>query len=96
MVLAVLADYVTYGVGRALRSPMGGLSVDNVVRIRRPELSEWLLLEVRPEAVSGGMGFGAARIYDSEGDLLATGSQSIVVNDWDWRGPAEREAGSLG
>jgi hypothetical protein len=92
VVLAVLADYVTYGAGRALGTPMGGLSIDNVLRIRRPELTEWLLLEVVPEAVTQGIGIGSAFVYDTEGDLLAAGSQSTVVNDWDWRTPAERES----
>ncbi|HET6792788.1 MAG TPA: thioesterase family protein [Acidimicrobiales bacterium] len=90
--LAVVADYVTYGVGRALGSPMGGLSVDNSLRIHRRELSEWLLLAVRPEAVADGLGFGSAYVYDSERRLLAVGGQTMVVNDWDWRTPAERYA----
>lgn len=90
VVLAVLADYVTYGVGRALGSPMGGLSVDNNLRIHHPELTEWLLLVVRPEAVSGGIGFGSAYVYDEDGRLLASGSQTMVVNDWDWRRPGEQ------
>jgi len=89
VVLAVLADYVTYGVGRALGAPMGGLSIDNVLRIRRAELTDWLLVEVVPEAVTDGVGFGSAYVYDAGRHLLAVGSQSIVVNDWDWRTPAE-------
>jgi acyl-CoA thioesterase len=68
---------------------MGGLSVDNVVRIRRLPADGWLLLEVRPEAVTGGFGHGSARIFDAAGDLLAIGTQTIVVNNWDWRLPAE-------
>jgi acyl-CoA thioesterase-2 len=84
----VLVDYVTYGVGRALGVPMGGLSVDNVIRIHEPALAEWFLLEVRPEAIAGGFGFGTARLY-ADGILVATGSQTIVVNGWDWRLPSE-------
>ena len=90
---AVLADYVTYGVGRSLGEPMGGLSVDNVVRIHdlgAVEAGGWLLLEVRPEAVHGGFGHGAARLFAADGRLVATGTQSMVVNNWDWRLPAER------
>ena len=93
VVLAELADYVTYGVGRALGSPMGGLSVDNNLRIHHPELSDWLLLSVRPEAVSGGIGLGSAYVYDQDGRLLASGTQTMVLNDWDWRTPDERDAG---
>jgi acyl-CoA thioesterase len=93
---AVLADYVTYGVGRALGEPMGGLSVDNVLRLgdvaEGPASTDggWLLLEVRPDVVEGGFGHGTARLFGADGRLVATGSQSMVVNTWDWRLPSER------
>jgi acyl-CoA thioesterase len=85
----VLVDYVTYAVGRALGVPMGGLSIDNVVRLHQPALADWLLLEVRPEAIAGGFGFGTARLFAGD-TLVATGTQTIVVNGWDWRLPAEQ------
>lgn len=85
----VLVDYVTYGVGRALGVPMGGLSVDNVVRVHRPAVADWYLLRIAPEAISGGFGFGSGRLY-ANGELVMTGTQSIVVNGWDWRLPDER------
>ena len=90
--VAVLADYVTYGVGRALDEPMGGLSVDNVLRIgdlARAVDGEWLLLEVRPEAIDGGFGHGAARLFTADGAPVATGTQTMVVNNWDWRLPSD-------
>ena len=86
----LLVDYVTYGVGRALGVPMGGLSVDNVVRIHRPEHADWYLLQVTPEAINGGLGSGTARVLAND-TLAMTGTQSIVVNSWDWRLPEERE-----
>lgn len=94
VVVAVLTDYVTYGVGRALGEPMGGLSIDNVLRLHDlgsvDEDRVWLLLEVRPEAIGGGFGHGAARLFTKTGKLVATGTQSMVVNNWDWRLPSER------
>ena len=72
---------------------MGGLSIDNVLRLHdlsAVEGCDWLLLEVRPEAIEGGFGHGAARLFTADGRLLASGSQSMVVNNWDWRLPAER------
>lgn len=33
---------------------MGGLSIDNVVRIHRVAPAEWYLLQVSPEAIDGG------------------------------------------
>ena len=89
---AVLCDYVTYGMGRALGQPMGGLSIDNVLRVHRAALvgsSGWGLLEVRPEAIAGGFGSGGARLF-ADGTLVASGSQSTVMNNWDWRLPGER------
>ena len=89
--VAVLADYVTYGVGRALGAPMGGLSIDNVIRLHRPAAAagvDWLLLEVRPEGIAGGFGHGTSRIF-ADGQLVASGSQSMVMNNWDWRLPGE-------
>lgn len=85
----ILVDYVTYGVGRALGVPMGGLSIDNVVRVHRVTAADWYLLQVVPEAIDGGFGFGTARLYAND-SLVATGTQSIVVNSWDWRLPEER------
>ena len=90
--VAVLADYVTYGVGRALDQPMGGLSIDNVLRlhrVHRAAATDWLLLEIRPEGIEGGFGHGTARLFAGP-DLVATGSQSMVMNNWDWRLPSER------
>lgn len=89
---AVLCDYVTYGIGRAGGVRAGGLSIDNVLRIHQaPPVESWVLLEVRADSLDGGFGSGTARVWDSDGSLLATGSQTVVLNDWDWRHPDERQ-----
>jgi len=85
----ILVDYVTYGIGRALDTPIGGLSIDNVVRMHRVAEADWYLLQVMPEAISDGLGYGTARLYAKD-KLVMTGTQSIVVMDWDWRLPEER------
>jgi acyl-CoA thioesterase len=90
---AVLCDYVTYGLGRALGSSMGGLSIDNVLRVHSQEASAtpgWRLLEVRPEWIAGGFGTGTSRLFAGS-TLVASGTQSTVMNNWDWRLPEERE-----
>ncbi len=88
----ILVDYVTYGIGRALGTHFGGLSIDNVVRVHRIAEADWYLLQVMPEAIYDGLGYGTARLY-ANNDLVMTGTQSIVVMDWDWRLPGERELG---
>jgi acyl-CoA thioesterase len=85
----VLVDYVTYGIGRALGASIGGLSIDNVVRVHSLAGADWYLLQVMPEAIATGLGYGTARVY-ADGSLVATGTQSIVVLPWDWRLPSER------
>jgi acyl-CoA thioesterase len=85
----VLVDYVTYGVGRALDVAIGGLSIDNVVRMHGVADAGWYLLQVMPEAIANGLGFGSARLFAAD-ELVATGTQSIVVLPWDWRLPSER------
>ena len=90
-VAAILLDYVTYGMGRALGSPLGGLSIDNVVRMVTPRLTEWVRLQVRPDALVGGFGHGSSMVWTSEGELIGSGNQSIVANGWDWRLPSERD-----
>lgn len=87
---AVLADYLTYGIGRAASTQVGGLSVDNGLRLHRHGPRHgWLLLEAAADSLDGGFGSGTARIFDEEGRLVATGSQTMVLNSWDWRRPGE-------
>lgn len=85
----VLVDYVTYGVGRPLGVPIGGISIDNVVRVHRVVPADWYLLQVMPDAIEGGLGFGSAAVF-ADGSLVVSGTQSIAVMPWDWRLPSER------
>lgn len=88
--VAILADYLTYGIGRAAGVMVGGLSVDNVLRLHREgDHAGWLLLEIAADSLDGGFGSGSARVFDESGRLLATGSQTMVLNSWDWRRPGE-------
>ncbi len=90
----IVADYVTYGIGRAVGESIGGLSIDNVVRVGRlnptTKPTTWYLLEIAPEVAVDGIGSGAARVY-ADDELVVSGSQSIVVLPWDWRLPTERD-----
>jgi acyl-CoA thioesterase len=79
--LAIVADYVPFGVGQALGRPISGNSIDNTFRMVRPGTTEWVLADVRVQAVAGGFGHGVVHLWAEDGTLLATASQSVIVRD---------------
>jgi acyl-CoA thioesterase len=50
--------------------------------------TEWVLADVRIQAVADGFGHGAVHLWAEDGTLLATASQSAIVREW--RDGAER------
>jgi acyl-CoA thioesterase II len=80
--LAVLGDFVPFGIGQALGLPAGGNSLDNTIRVVRPEPTDWVLLDIRVLAVHGGFGHGAVLLWSESGRLLAVASQSTIVRFW--------------
>ena len=95
--LAILGDYVPWGIGQALGLHVGGNSLDNTLRIVHRQTSvdtdDWLLVDVHAYAVAEGFGHGRVHIWARDGRLLATASQSIVAREWD-RPPAARRVSS--
>lgn len=91
--LAILGDYVPFGIGQALGAHAGGNSLDNTIRIvrLRPE-SEWVLVDIQIEGIDNGFGHGSIRMYAEDGTLLATASQSTIVRFWDQEKLAQRRA----
>jgi acyl-CoA thioesterase len=87
--LAVLGDYVPFGIGQALGEAAGGNSLDNTLRIARLVPTEWVLIDIRIEAIANGFGHGHIYLWAQDGTLLATASQSTIVRWWD---PAAVEA----
>ena len=80
--LAVLGDFVPFGIGQALGLPAGGNSLDNTIRVARLEPTDWVLLDIRVLAVHGGFGHGAVLLWSESGQLLAIASQSTIVRFW--------------
>jgi acyl-CoA thioesterase len=80
--LAILGDYVPFGIGQALGAMAGGNSLDNTLRIGRLVPTEWVLLDVRIHAVRNGFGHGDVHLWAQDGTLLATASQSTIVRYW--------------
>jgi len=81
--LAVLGDFVPFGIGQALGAPLGGNSLDNSIRIaHRHAHTEWILAAAHIQAVEGGFGHGAVHLWAEDGTLLAVASQSTIVRPY--------------
>jgi acyl-CoA thioesterase len=77
--LAILGDYVPFGIRQALGRPSGGNSLDNTLRVYRLVPTEWVLVDIRIHAVANGFGHGVVHLWAEDGTLLATASQSTIV-----------------
>jgi len=80
--LAILGDYVPFGIGQALGQMAGGNSLDNTLRIGRIVPTEWVLIDVRIETIANGFGHGHVYLWAEDGTLMATASQSTIVRYW--------------
>ncbi len=81
--LAIIGDYVTGGVSQPLGRRVMSRSLDNTVRVVHLEPTEWVLCDIRIQALVGGFGQGIAYLWSESGALLATASQSMSVRLWD-------------
>ena len=80
--LAVLGDFVPFGVSQATGRMAGGNSLDNTLRVATLVPTEWVLLDVRIHAIANGFGHGLVHLWAEDGTLLATASQSVKVRMW--------------
>src|SRR3954452_22692374 len=80
--LAVLGDYVPFGVGQALGRMAGGTSLDNTIRVAKLVPTEWVLIDIVVHAIANGFGHGLVHLWAQDGTLLATASQSCMVRYW--------------
>ena len=77
--LAVFADFLPSGIGAALGRRAGGNSLDNSIRFVRSVPTDWVLLDTQIDGIADGFGHGRMLLYASDGTLLATASQSLIV-----------------
>jgi len=77
--LSVLGDYVPSGVAQALGRPSIGNSLDNTIRVVQLVASEWILCDIRIQAIANGFGHGSANLWAEDGTLLGVASQSVIV-----------------
>jgi acyl-CoA thioesterase len=80
--LAILGDYVPFGVGQALGKHAGGTSLDNTLRVARLVPTEWVLLDIQVHTIQEGFGHGLVHLWAEDGTLLAIASQSCIVRFW--------------
>ncbi len=80
--LAIVGDYVPFGIGQALGLRAGGNSLDNTIRLGEVVATEWVLVDVRVHQVVNGFGHGDVHLWSEDGALLGTASQSTIVRMW--------------
>lgn len=80
--LAVVGDYVPFGIGQALGRRTGSNSLDNTLRVAGPRPTEWILADVRIHALADGFGHGLVHLWAEDGTLLGTASQSAMVREF--------------
>lgn len=80
--LAVLGDYVPFGIGQALGRLAGGNSLDNTLRIGVVQSAEWVLLDIRVHQIARGFAHGDVLLWSEDGTLMACASQSTIVRAW--------------
>ena len=77
--LAIIGDFVPFGIGQALGKRAGGNSLDNTLRVAHRVPTEWVLADVRVHAIADGFGHGLVHLWAEDGTLLGTASQSAFV-----------------
>ena len=77
--LAILGDFVPFGISQAIGQWAGGTSLDNTIRVARRVPTEWVHLDIRVQAVADGYGHGLVHLWAEDGTLLGTASQTAVV-----------------
>lgn len=80
--LAIIGDFVPFGISQALGQRAGGNSLDNTLRIAHRVPTEWVLADVRIHAIADGFGHGLVHLWGEDGTLLGTASQSTIVRAW--------------
>jgi acyl-CoA thioesterase-2 len=80
--LAIIGDFVPFGIGQALGQMAGGNSLDNTLRIAHRVPTDWVLADIRVHAVADGFAHGLVHLWAEDGTLLGTASQSTIVRAW--------------
>ena len=77
--LAVLADFVPQATSNALGYHAGGNSLDNTIRYGRIQPTDWVMCDIRIDAIVSGLIHGSIHLFSPDGVLMATASQSLIL-----------------
>tara|TARA_R110002073_G_scaffold4917_9_gene31056 strand:+ start:7558 stop:8361 length:804 start_codon:yes stop_codon:yes gene_type:complete len=77
--LAMIADYMPSALGNALGQMAHCTSIDNTIRYASGADSNWVLCENHMDYVGEGFGYGSVNMWNEQGQLLATASQTVIV-----------------
>ena len=77
--LAVVADFVPQATTHAVGYNAGGNSLDNTVRFGHITATDWILCDIRIEAIERGVTHGSIHMFSPDGVLMATCSQSLIM-----------------
>lgn len=86
-ILAVIGDYVPYGIAQAMGRWTRSNSLDNTLRVINVVETEWILADIRVHGVRGGFGHGLVHLWSQDGTLMATASQTAIVRELDTSDP---------
>ena len=92
--LAIVGDYVPFGISQAGGRRARSNSIDNTLRMVRVHPTEWVLADIRVQAVADGFGHGVVHLWAEDGTLLASASQSTIVREWSEAAAANVPKGS--
>jgi acyl-CoA thioesterase len=88
--VALVGDMLMLGLADALGEHVTANSLDNTVRIVERARTEWVLLDVRIDAVERGYAHAGAHLWTEDGVLLGMATQTLVVRATDAAGLAMR------
>lgn len=88
--VALVGDMLMLGLADALGEHVTANSLDNTVRVVERAPTEWVLLDVRIDAVEGGYAHAGAHLWTEEGVLLGMATQTLVVRSSDPAGRSTR------
>ncbi len=80
--LAIIGDFVPFGISQSLGQRAGGNSLDNTLRVAKLVETDWVLADVHMHAIRHGFAHGRVHLWAQDGTLLATASQSTIVRPW--------------